>query len=124
MTQTINEMLKAIEESKKCGNSYFGVRGDDVSFEIGTYLENSFDWDCKNDRQSEEKLSGTCATKIDYLWFDGEEQDLEAIAKAIDYHKKEYGYKYTTIIAGKEEETGADENEAIIKNAQVIYKIN
>ena len=32
MTQTINEMLKAIEESKKCGNSYFGVRGDDVSF--------------------------------------------------------------------------------------------
>ena len=124
MKQTINEMLKAIEESKKCGNGYFGVRGDEVSFAIGTYLENSFDWDYENDRQGEDKLSGTCATKIDYLWFDGEEDDIAAIAKALHYHKESYKYKHTTIIAGTEEEYGADENETIIKNAQVIYKIN
>ena len=124
MKQTINEILKAIEEAKKSDNRYFGVRGDDVSFEIGTYLDDSFDWDYENDCQSEEKLSGTCATKIDYLWLDGEEQDIEAIAKALEYHKKAYRYKYTTIIAGTEEEYGSDEKETIIRNAQVIYKVN
>lgn len=121
MNEMINEILKAIKES---GCRYFGVRGDDKDFEIGTCLEDSYDWDYENDCQSENKLNGTCATKIDYLWFDGEEEDIETIAKALDYHKKAYGYKYTTVIAGTDEEYGADENEAIIRNAEVIYKIN
>ena len=124
MKKVINEILKAMEESKESGNRYFGIRGDDVCFEIGTYLENSLDWDYENDCQSEEELNGTCATKIGYLWFDGEKEDAETIAKAIDYHKKAYGYKHTTVIAGAEEEYGADENETIIRNAQVIYKIS
>ena len=124
MNETIKEILKAIEESKKGDNRYFGIRGDDVSFEIGTYLEDSFGWDYENDCQSEEKLNGTCATKIDYLWFDGEEEDIETIAKALEYHKKAYGYKYTVIVAGTDQEYGADENESIIRNAQVIYTLN
>lgn len=123
MNGTIKEILKAIEESKKSDNRYFGIRGDDVSFEIGTCLEDSFDWDYENDRQSEEKLNGTCTTKIEYLWLDDEEEDIETIAKALEYHKKSYGYKYTAIVAGTDQEYGADENETIIRNAQVIYKL-
>lgn len=123
MNETIKEILKAIEESMKGDNRYFGIRGDDVSFEIDTCLEDSFDWDYENDRQSEEKLNGTCTTKIGYLWFDDEEDDIETIAKALEYHKKSYGYKYTTIVAGTDQEYGADENETIIRDAQVIYKL-
>lgn len=124
MNETIKEILKTIKEAGEGNNGYFGIRGDDVSFEIGTCLEDSFDWDYENDRQSKEKLNGTCATKIGYLWFDSEEEDIETIAKALEYHKKSYGYKYTTIVAGTDQEYGADENETIIRNAQVIYKLN
>ena len=59
---------------------------------------------------------------------DKEERQLlqfaKTIAKALNYHKENYQYKYTTIVAGIEEEYGADKNEAIIRNARVIYKIN
>lgn len=121
MSEMINEILKAMKES---GCRYFGVRGDNKEFEIGTLLDNSYGWDYENDCQSEEKLNGTCATKFDYLWFDGEEEDVETITKALEYHKKTYQYKYTTIIGGDEQEYGADENETLISNAQVIYKIS
>lgn len=72
MNETIKEILKAIEESMKGDNRYFGIRGADVSFEIGTCLEDSLDWDYENDRQGEEKANGTCVTRIGYLWFDDE----------------------------------------------------
>lgn len=120
MNEMINEILKAMKESNY---RYFGIRGDNTEFEIGTELESSCDWDYENDCQSEEKLAGTCATKIEGLWFDGEEDDIETITKAFAYHGKTYQYTHTTIIAGDDMEYGADENETLIKNAEVIYKV-
>ena len=119
----IDNILKAIEKAMNEGNRYFGIRGDNVDFEIGTQLDSSYDWDYDNDCQSDSKLNGTCSTAIGYLWFDGEIEDEETIEKALNYHKENYRYKYVTIIAGTDQEYGADENEAIIKNAEVILKV-
>ncbi len=119
----IDNILKAIEKAMNEGNRYFGIRGDDVEFKVGTQLDSSYDWDYDNDCQSDSKLGGTCSTTIGYLWFDGEEEDVETIEKALNYHKENYSYEYVTLIAGTDQEYGADENESIIENAEVILKI-
>lgn len=126
MTRTyIKDAMDAITTAYKTNKHirYFGVRGDDTGITIGQELNPSYDWDYENDRQSDRKLSGTCAVKIGYLWFelaDGEE-DLEEIEKAIAYHVKNYQYKNISVIGGSDQEYGADENETIITNAEVIY---
>lgn len=119
----LNEILEAIKKANKEGYRYFGIRGDNVKFEIGTYLDNSYDWDYENDCQSEEKLSGTCSTGIGYLWYDGEQEDLDTIEKAIKLNETTYAYNYRTVIAGESAEYGEDEDELIISGAKVIYVI-
>jgi hypothetical protein len=124
MTRTyIKEAMDAITTAYKNNKHirYFGVRGDDTGITVGQELDPSYDWDYENDRQSDRKLSGTCAVKIGYLWYDGEEEDLEEIEKAIAYYVKNYQYKNISVIGGSDQEYGADENETIITNAEVIY---
>lgn len=118
----MTNILKAIIEANNRGLTHFGIRGEDRELTIGAQLDNSYDWDYENDCQSTEKLNGTCATKFDYLWlFDSEdEDDLNTIAKAIEYHKENYRYSHTYIIAGVDSEYGDDENEVIIGGAEVI----
>lgn len=118
------EMMKAIIKANNEGKgSYFGIRGDDFEHEIGQTLEESYDWDYENDCQSDEKLSGTCATNIPLIWFDGDEEEMEKLIEAYEYHVQNYQYKYTSIIVGENSEYGADEKEIIIEHAEVIYKI-
>lgn len=118
----LNEILEAIKKAKAEGYRYFGIRGDDVKFEVGEELEPSYDWNHEYDIPSTEKLSGTCSTGIDYLWYDGEQEDLDTIEKAIKLNET-YPYNYRTVIAGESAEYGEDEGELIISGAKVIYVI-
>ncbi|HCA29953.1 MAG TPA: hypothetical protein DEP23_10480 [Ruminococcaceae bacterium] len=127
MTKTINfesameAITKAYKETPHL--RYFGIRGDNFVPIVGQELEESYDWDYDSDCQSDEKLSGTCATCISHLWFDGEDEDVEEIKKAFERHVAEYNsvYQYRAIIGGTDLEYGADPNEGIIKNAEVVY---
>ena len=119
----MKNILKAILKANENGLAHFGIRGDDRVLEVGTHLDNSFDWDCENDCQSEEKLNGTCTTGFGYMWLTGEddEDDLETIVRTIEYHKKSYNYNNLYIVAGTDIENGSDENEVIISGAEIIY---
>lgn len=116
------EVMKVITKANENTNiRCFGIRGDDIDVKVGQKLEASFDWDYEYDRPAESKLNGTCAVSIGYLWFDGEEDDINAVKAAYDYLISEYGYKNISVIGGYESENGADEKEIVIKNAEVIY---
>ncbi len=118
-----NEAMKAITDVNEKSNNIrcYGIRGDDIDITIGQKLDASFDWDYEYDRPSTNKLNGTCAVNIGYLWFDGEDDDINLVKAAYDYLVSEYGYKNISVIAGTDFEYGADEKEVIIKNAEVIY---
>jgi hypothetical protein len=114
-------IVKAYKENPNI--RYFGIRGESFKPEVGQELDASFGWDYENDCQSAEKLDGACATRIGYLWLDGEEEDVETLKKAYEFHVAEYDsvYQYRAIIGGYDYEDGADENEIVIKDAEVVY---
>ena len=118
----IKPAMSAINNAHANANlNYFGIRGDNYLPTIGQKLDPSNDWDYDNDCPSLAKLPGTCATGMGYLWHDGEEEDLEELAKAIQYHTDNYCCNHLSIIGGMSYECGADENEIVIQNAEVIY---
>lgn len=130
VTEIVQAILKAHNEK---GYTYFGVRTGRTA-EIGEILERSHDWDYINDWYSEELLPGTCSTGIGFLWFDGESEDEEEIAKAIALHiDNRYDGEMTYIIGGKNSSCGEDSQELIITassnndlfitGAEVIYII-
>lgn len=115
----MTNIMMAITEASDNHYTCFGVRKG-YKANIGDYLENSHDYDIENDCSSDEYLDGTCATNIGMLWFDGEEDDEEAVRKAIEYNAKHYAGEMQYIIAGKCASNGYDDHEIIIENAVVI----
>ena len=80
---TTIEMLKKIEEAHNTlGYNYFGLRTGNENLNENDCSPESHDWDFENDCESEDTLGGTCCTGIDYLYFDGEEDDISAIEKS------------------------------------------
>lgn len=126
---TAQEILTMIEKTKERNKKYyvaFGIRGDSREFSIGDELpcsQNMVDDLYDPETQSYPLLDGTCAIGFGYLWFDGENEDLETIEKAVNQCKKIYGYEHTYLIAGPSSEHGDDENEIIITDAEVICEI-
>ena len=106
----IQQIKEAIENAPfwaKC----FGLRMSHTIVEVGTELDNSFDWDYENDVSSDEELNGTCAIKLDKYCDDSIENALNMI---MHYDGQ------LCLIAGTGEEYGADVDEVIIESAEVI----
>lgn len=121
--KTINEVMEAINaHNAKTGNSYYAVRGDDRNYNVGDKLECSKDFADDSETYGQE-LNGTSGTSISYLYFDGEEEDIQAIKEAIDYNKQAYSYKNLYIITGIYNDYGTDENEILLDDAEVVCKI-
>ena len=121
-----------------CENSYFGyfgLRADDMEYELGDICENShqlfqdpiFDecgdlmYPMVEDHDSPHygyydagELNGTCAVKFD-------PDNENSIRNALETVKK-YSGKNLYIIAGDSIEYGNDDGEIIIKDAEVIEK--
>lgn len=114
-------MKELIRKMEKSGFGYFGIRSENRNLAEGDELEPSHDWE--DNIMLDELLSGTCATGIGHLWFDGEKEDMDTVQKAIDLNGGKYG-DYMYVIGGDRCEYGNDESEIIIENAVVIAKIS
>lgn len=120
----INEIIHTIEENKGKYTVY-GVRGDNRDFEAGDELPCSRNMiDDLYDHEAGEYplLDGTCAIGFGYLWFDGEDEDIETVKKSITMCS-EYGYKNLYLVGGYDYEYGDDDGEIVIKCAEVVSKI-
>ena len=107
----IQQIKEAIESAPFWAN-YFGLRMSHTPVEVGSELDNSFDWDYENDVSSDEELNGTCAIAIDK--FAEDEEIQEALNMIAQYDGQ------LCLIAGTSQEFGADQNEVIIQSAEVI----
>lgn len=119
--KTIESILKEMEN----GNcAIYGVRTDSKKYVAGDQCDISLDT-CDNEVLGE--LDGTSATGFGFLYFDGEQEDIDEVKKALDFnwdfYKEKYDAKYQYIIGGDEYDYGQDEHEIIIKNAKVICVI-
>ena len=109
----LNELLKHNYEYE-----YYGIRTDNREYQVGDTVANSHAWDFENDREIEDEFyNGACATGIAPLWFD--EDDMEAIEKALEI-QKDYRGAHQYLIAGGNADYGNDRGEIIIENAEVI----
>lgn len=130
---TVNEIQEICEKSR---HGYFGLRADDMDYQVGDICNNSHqlfqdpDFDEFDELIYPEvldenspyygffdagELNGTCAV--------GFNEDYEpSIAKALEAIENYFG-EYLYIIAGNSIEYGNDENEIIIKDAEVLKKV-
>lgn len=120
----MEELIRKINEE---GYTWIGIRhlADDENYKVGDFCRNSYDWDYENDRSSYEndapvELPGTCAynTRINSGW-DEDEEIEEKIHKAISGSACYSGK--IAVIAGNSAEYGNDQEEIIIRDAEVIY---
>lgn len=119
MNELINKLLTAME-GNNAKYRYFGIRTDARSFSIGDKITASEDMSIYAEDGT--MLDGTCATGFDYLYFDGENEDIEAVAKALEINSA-YAGEHQYLIGGYDANYGDDEAEVIIKNAEVIMTI-
>ena len=100
-------------------NAVFGIRTDDASMNIGDACRLSHEWDYENGWEAEGYMDGTCATGIGYLWFDGEQDDIDEINKALEI-QKDYQGAHQYVVMGSGYEYGNDPAEIVMTDAKVI----
>lgn len=120
----MNEIIKKIREAQY---TYIGIRhlADDEHYKVGDLCRNSFDWDAENDittygSDDPAELDGTCAidTRIDTIW-DSSEEIRDKLMNAISESSMYPGQM--AVIASNRASYGSDNDEIIIKNAEIIY---
>ncbi len=135
---TIKEILQ------NTNYKYYGIRGIDYTeVAIGKTLETSYDWDMDRDESTygtgeEEELGGVSVTIVRKdmknstapYWtfedeFESEEDKIQGILNAIDWHGGYYSYKNVYLVGSDEQGYGDpnDENEYILKDAKVLLKV-
>ena len=114
----VEKILNKMSELKST-YSYFGIRADDRLFSVGEYLPNSFNQFDEVEPEEWEEINGTCATGFGYIWFDGEQDDVSEVEKALRINSQYIG-DHQYLIAGNSREYGNDEAEIIIQDAVVV----
>lgn len=134
-TEEIIERLNVkniLETVKNEGAKVIAIRGlrYDENYAVGDWCRNSYDWNHELDQSSYDvdgepiELPGTCGVDIwNFMYLNSNEVDeaknllREAIERA-----KYYGDdgRLAIIVGYNDHEYGEDENEIIIRNAQVI----
>lgn len=121
----VEKILKVLNQ-----NAYkytFGIRTDARELQVGDSLGVSHEWDWENGCEFEDRyLDGICATGFGELWFDGEEEDVEAVETALKINNgyrdaASYGAKgHQYLIGGHDNGYGNDEAEVILGDAIVL----
>ena len=107
---TINELRQMIDENDwDIEYSKFGIRIQEVPFELGDMDHNSHVW--VDGEETEEELDGVCAIDID-------SPEAESSLSG-----KGYFGNHIALIASDRYEYGQDLGEVILKDATVIYII-
>lgn len=116
------EIAKIIKESKY---QFFGIRhlADDEDYKIGDIARNSYDWDYENDISSYHtdpiELDGTCAYNTQ---IESDFDELEEIVEKLNKSIKNATYSGKIAVLGCNYiEYGADENEIIMEDAEVLF---
>lgn len=106
----INEIAAAIEAAERYES--FGIRTQDVPFELGEFDHRSLVWD--DGEMTDEELDGVSATKIDA-------QDIE---RSLELHLGEgYDGERIAILASNYAHSGEDIGEIVMSEPVVIYVI-
>lgn len=109
-TKTINEITAAIEATEAYES--FGIRTQDVPFELGNISHHSLVWD--DGEMTDEELDGISATKI----------NTDDIEDSLKRHFDEgYDGDYIAILASKYAHAGEDIGEIVMSEPEVIYVI-
>lgn len=121
----VKEILQKVNEE---GYGVVAIRhlADDEKYSVGDTCRNSFDWNYEEDHSTYEdeepvELDGTCG-----LWirgFENLDEDEVEEAEALLNKAIETASIYTgkiAVIAGNSYSYGADDNEIIIRDAEVI----
>lgn len=119
---TVKEILEKIESIRE-NSACFGIRCTDEEHEIGDELENSYNWNEFDEEHDGEELDGTCCTGFGYLWFDGGQDDLDEIQKALDINSRYSGKHQYLVYARYGGEYGDDEQEVIFPAPEVVAVI-
>lgn len=119
---TSREILKTIEGIRANG-ACFGIRSTDEEHEVGDELENSYNWNEFDEENDGEELDGTCCTGFGYLYFDGEQSDLDEIEKALEINSRYAGEHQYLVYARYGGEYGDDEQEVIFQAPEVVAVI-
>lgn len=124
-------MMNVAEILKKVNDEGYGVVAirhcaEDEEYKVGDICRNSFDWNYELDHSTYEdeeqvELNGTCGLHI--IGF--ENLDEEEVEEAIELFNKamEKANVYSgqvVVIAGDSYDYGSDEDEVIIRDAEVI----
>ena len=115
-------------KNKLKGYSFLGIRTltDDENYKVGDTCRNSYDWDYENDTSSFNtdpiELPGTCSVLV--LFDDLDEMTDEEIISKLNKISCNYVGEQAILIGGNAAEYGADENEIIIEDAEVIMILN
>ena len=106
--------------------SVIGIRTitDDENYNVGDICRNSYDWDFENDcstynTDNPVQLNGTCAIEI-FVDCDIEDMTEEEIINEINNAECNYAGSKKILIGGNSSSYGDDENEVIIRDAEVI----
>lgn len=119
---TAKEILKVIKSIRENG-AYFGIRSTDEILSVGDELACSRNWNEFDEEHDGDELDGTCCTGFSYLWFDGEQEDIDTVEKAIAINDKYMG-KHQYLVYGRYGyEAGDDEQEVILSGAEVVAVI-
>ncbi len=127
----MENIVEAIKNAVGKGYDIFGIRTIEECaglLKVGDSVPDSYDWDTEKDVSTRETtgetLDGASAVRIntDYLFMDGtDDDDLEAAVKKALEESKVYFGDQVLLIGGKGTYAfGYDDNEVIIKNADVI----
>lgn len=122
------DLQKLLDKIKKEKYSIIAIRrcSPDERYEVGDICRNSYEWNYElevssYDTEDPVEMEGTCGYNVsEILNMDDNEKIRSAIMKAIDDTPIYDGN--AIIIAGNSYIYGNDENEIIIKNAEVIAK--
>ena len=134
--------LKEILENKNY--SYLGIRGDDEDYTIGDIMGTSYVWNFEEDRttqghEDEEESGGVCTTIVTDKYddwntpfsteesFDTVEELVKGIFAALEFARSEQsGYNNYYLVGSNERNPEdmpeTDEYEAILADAEVLYK--
>ena len=130
----MNSLLNTVKNAAENGYRVFGVRKireEAGLLNAGDHCPDSYDWDYENDISTRETtgetLGGACAILVDTycLFFDGTDDDeLEQAIESAAESADEYDGQQLLLIGGKSQwRDGWDENEVIIKDADVLAVI-
>ena len=121
----MKDLIKLI---RSCEFTRFGIRhlSNDENYGIGDEVRNSYDWNYELDHSTYEdeepvELDGSCAYELDIDSINDTDEEIQNKLNIVLEESKCY-FGNVVLLGSDWASYGNDENEIIMKYAQVLYK--